>query len=138
VDATTGKPLEGAIVLAQWTKTGGLPGLTSNAPYAVKETETDKDGMFHMSGVYYPLVDQPELVIYKKGYVPWRNDSDFMDPNWKKYDKNIWQNNMTYKLNLFKKRVYIQTLRRIFGCWNYWCRCRQNPKVFGTNIRVIR
>lgn len=109
VDATTGKPLEGVIVLAQWTKTGGLPGLTSSAPYAIRETETDKDGIFHISGVYYPFVDQPELVIYKEGYTPWRNDMDFKDMV--KYDKNIWQNNITYKLNYLNKGYAIDWLR---------------------------
>lgn len=101
VDAVTGNPLEGTVVLAQWTTTGGLPGMSYHKLYAIKETETDKDGVFYMSGVYNPFVDQPELVVYKKGYVPWRNDMNFKDMI--KYDKNAWENNMTYRLEYLKE-----------------------------------
>jgi len=99
VDGVTGIPLEGAVVLAQWTKTHGMPGLTSHSVYKIEETETDKEGMFSLSGAYSPFLDPPEMVIYKKGYVPWRNDMDFMNPTWKHYGKNIWQNNITYRLD---------------------------------------
>jgi hypothetical protein len=103
VDSVTGMPLEGAVVLAQWTKTHGFPGLTSHTVYKIEETETDKEGMFALSGVYSPTVNGPEMVIYKKGYVPWRNDMNFMDPTWEHYKENIWQDNITYKLELWKE-----------------------------------
>jgi hypothetical protein len=103
VDGVTGNPLEGAVVLAQWTQTNGLPGLTSHSVYKTEETETDKKGMFSLAGVYYPFVDRPEMVIYKKGYVPWRNDMDFFNPTWRHYEKNIWQDNLTYRLNRWKE-----------------------------------
>jgi hypothetical protein len=98
VDGLTGNPLEGAVVLAQWTTTGGLPGLTHHTVYQIEESETDKEGKFSISGVYNPFVDPPKMVIYRKGYVPWRNDRDFKDKLWSLYDKIIWQNNLTYRL----------------------------------------
>jgi len=101
VDGVTGMPLQGAIVLAQWTKTHGMPGLTSHSVYKIEETETDKEGMFSLSGVYSPTVNGPAMVIYKKGYVPWRNDMTF--EKMETYDKVIWQDNMTYKLEHWKK-----------------------------------
>jgi len=103
VDRENGNPLEGALVLAQWTTTGGLPGLTHHSVYKIEETETDKEGLFSISGVYNPFVDPPEMVIYKKGFVPWRNDMDFMNPTWELYDNIIWQNNMLYKLDRWKE-----------------------------------
>jgi hypothetical protein len=103
VDGVNGKPLEGAVVLAQWTKTHGFPGLISHTVYKIEETETDKEGVFSIAGVYNLFVDPPEMVIYKKGYVPWRNDMDFMNPTWKHYEKNKWQNNFTYKLAPWKE-----------------------------------
>ncbi len=103
VDGVTGNPLEGAVVLAQWTKTHGLPGLVSHSVYKIEETETDKEGLFSLSGAYSPFVDPPEMVIYKKGYVPWRNDMDFMNPTWKHYEKNIWQGDLTYRLDPWKE-----------------------------------
>ncbi len=101
VDAVTGNPLEGAVVLAQWTKTHGLPGLTSHSIYKIEETETDKDGKFSLSGVYSPFVDRPEMVIFKKGYIPWRNDMNFQEM--KKYKKVVWQDDLTYKLEHLKE-----------------------------------
>lgn len=98
VDGVTGNPLAGAVVLAQWTTTGGLPGLTHHSVYKIEETETDKEGKFYMSGVYNPFVDPPKMVIYKKGFVPWRNDRDFMNHTWELYDDIIWRNGMTYRL----------------------------------------
>lgn len=102
VDGVTGNPLEGAVVLAQWTQTHGLPGLSYHSVYKIEETETDKEGLFTLAGVYYPFVSRPEMVIYKKGYVPWRNDRSFMNPKWTEYKKNIWQNDMTYRLDIWK------------------------------------
>lgn len=98
LDGVTGNPLEGAVVLAQWNTTGGLPGLIHHNLYKIEEAETDKDGKFSISGVYNPFVDPPEMVIYKKGYIPWRNDRDFKDKLWSLYDKNIWQDNLIYRL----------------------------------------
>lgn len=103
VDGLNGNPVEGAVVLAQWTTSGGLPGLTHHKVYKITETETNKEGEFSFSGVYNPFVDPPQMVIYKKGYVPWRNDMDFKDKNWTLYDDIIWKNNMTYKLEHWKE-----------------------------------
>jgi len=103
VDGVNGNPLEGALVLAQWTTTSGLPGLTHHNVYQIEETETDKEGKFSISGVYNPFVDPPAMVIYKKGYVPWRNDMDFMNPTWERYNKNIWQDDLTYRLDHWKE-----------------------------------
>jgi len=44
-DAETGAPIEGAVVFVEWTKTKGLPGLTSTKVYKIVEVETDKDGV---------------------------------------------------------------------------------------------
>jgi len=101
VDGVTGTPLEGAIVLAQWTVTKGLPGMGYHSVYKIEETETDKEGMFLISGVYNPVVDPPQMVIFKKGYVPWRNDMTFKEM--KLFDKNIWQDDMTYRLEQWKE-----------------------------------
>jgi hypothetical protein len=101
VDRVTGMPLEGAVVLAQWTKTHGMPGLTSHSVYKIEETETDKEGMFSLSGVYSPTVNRPVMVIYNRGYVPWRNDMTF--EKMETYDKVIWQDNLTYKLERWKE-----------------------------------
>jgi hypothetical protein len=39
--------------------------------------------------------------VYKKGYVPWRNDMTF--EKMETYDKVIWQDNMTYRLEHWKE-----------------------------------
>ncbi len=76
VDAETGKPIRGALVLAQWTQGHGL-GFTYHTVYKTIETETNAEGAFSLSGVYRPLIDPPRMLIFSQGYVPWRNDRDF-------------------------------------------------------------
>lgn len=97
VDSTTGKPIEGAIVVAQWTETRGIPGLQYHNLHKIVETLTDKEGKFSVSGTFGFLVDPPEMIIYKDGYLPWRNDCIFPD---KDTQKNLWNDNVTYKLDI--------------------------------------
>ncbi len=101
LDAETGAPIEGAIVFVQWTKTKGLPGLTYHEIYKILEVETDKDGKFTISGTLSPFVDSPEVVIYKRGYIAWRND--FIFPGWKKRTDFKYQNDILIKLEKFKE-----------------------------------
>jgi len=101
VDAETGQPVEGAIVFVEWTKTKGLPGLTSTRVYKIVEVETDKEGKFSISGTLSPFVDPPMVVIYKRGYVAWRND--FIFPGWKKRTDFKYQSDMVIKLEKFRE-----------------------------------
>jgi len=102
VDGVTGAPIEGALVLAQWTKTHGLPGLRYHDLFKITETVTDKVGMFSLSGTSDPSVEPPEMIIYKEGYIPWRNDVIF--PSLDKVKDNEWNNNVTYKLSAFTNK----------------------------------
>lgn len=99
VDAQTGKPIEGAVVVAEWSITKGFLGLYYSETYKVNETVTDQDGKFSLSGVYNPLVERPQFVIYKKGYIAWRNDRIF--PSWKERSDFIWRSNNVYRLKRF-------------------------------------
>jgi hypothetical protein len=99
VDADTNAPIEGAVVMVEWTRTHGI-GNYSTESYKVAVTQTDKDGKFTLPGCYRPFVYEPDVTIYKKGYVAWsswwifpdrRNRSDFK-----------WGGNV-FKLDVFKK-----------------------------------
>lgn len=96
VDVTTGKPIEGALVVVQWTNTRGIPGLQYHKLHKIIETLTDQNGVFSISGTYGFLVDPPIMVIYKSGYVPSRNDSTLSESNTATARK--WKPNLTYKL----------------------------------------
>jgi hypothetical protein len=113
VDSTTGKPIEGALVVAQWTKKHGF-GLTYHDLHKIVETLTDKEGKFSLSGTYNPFVEPPEMIIYKEGYIPWRNDSIFPSSNIVKGHE--WNDNVTYKLNVFTNRY---TYRQLFSFMDY-------------------
>lgn len=108
VDSTTGKPIEGAIVVAQWTKTRGIPGLQYHNLHKIVETLTDKEGKFSVSGTFGFLVDPPIMLIYKDGYIPWRNDSIFSN---KDTHRVVWENNITYQLNHFSSEYTAIQLR---------------------------
>ena len=43
VDAETGQPIEGAVVLVEWTMTKGVPGMSHTESYKIVEEITDKE-----------------------------------------------------------------------------------------------
>ncbi|MEE9911510.1 MAG: carboxypeptidase-like regulatory domain-containing protein [Deltaproteobacteria bacterium] len=100
VDAETGKPIEGAVILVEWTKVKGLPGLTHTESYKVVEVITDKEGKASIEGVVGLFVDLPRVTVYKKGYVAWNNEYIF--PDWEKRTDFKWENNYVFKLEKFK------------------------------------
>lgn len=102
IDAETQQPIEGAVVLVEWSEIGGLPGLASHSVYKIAETETDSKGKFSLPGAYSIFVDKPSLVIYKQGYVAWRNMTVFPSGVLRK-DYDVWQHGHRYKLERFKE-----------------------------------
>jgi hypothetical protein len=76
VDAETMKPIEGAVVMAEWTITKGF-GLTHTESYKVMESVSDANGKVTIEGVFHPFVNPPDLVVYKPGYVTWSSRSTF-------------------------------------------------------------
>jgi hypothetical protein len=103
-DAETGKPIEGAIVLVEWTKKTGLGGFYSTSSYKVVEVITDKDGRFSVSGVLNPFVDEPDLTIYKKGYVAWNNQIIF--PDYRNREGFEWRDGFVFELKRFDEESF--------------------------------
>ncbi len=101
VDAETEMPIEGAVVLVNWTITKGVPGLSYGEDYKTVEAVTDKEGKFKVSGVLNPFVNPPTIVVYKKGYVAWNNEYIF--PSWAKRTDFEYKDNAFIKLEYFKK-----------------------------------
>jgi len=73
LDAQTGQPIPGAVVLGVWTKGGGVPGLAHTDLVGVREAETDGEGRFELEGVSGWLLDEKKITVYKFGYVAWSN-----------------------------------------------------------------
>jgi hypothetical protein len=74
IDAETGSPIRGAVVLGVWTKKAGLPGLHHTELVGLKEAETDEQGWFELekpSGRFHE--DGEKVTVYKLGYVAWNN-----------------------------------------------------------------
>lgn len=103
VDAETKQPIEGAVVLAEWTITPmAWIGLPTTYSYKVIETASDKNGKFTIAGyILNPIVNKPRLTIYKAGYVCWNNEYIF--PGKQHRYGFRWANNITYELEKFKK-----------------------------------
>ncbi len=72
LDARTGQPVAGAVVLGVWTKQAGLPGLSHTELVGVKEVEVDAQGHFTLErpGASY---GEESVTVYKFGYVAWNN-----------------------------------------------------------------
>jgi len=100
VDAETGKPIEGAVVLVEWTIKKGI-GDKHTESVKVAEVLTDKDGKFDLPGCYRPFVESPDLTIYKRGYVAW--SSRWIFPDMQNRIDFHWGGNII-KLNQFNEK----------------------------------
>jgi hypothetical protein len=87
IDAETKVPIEGAVVLVEWTKTKGM-GFTYTEPYKVAETLSDREGKFKLPGCICIATEDPDITIYKKGYVAWNNQ--YIYPSYAKRTNFVW------------------------------------------------
>lgn len=109
VDAETGAPIEGAVAMAEWTRTKGF-GNTYTVSAKVSEAVSDKEGNFELGGCYSPFVNKPDLTIYKKGYVAWNNEYIF--PDWKKRVEFEWKSGHVFKMERFREDYSYNSHRR--------------------------
>lgn len=99
IDAETQQPIEGAVVLVEWTKTHGF-GEYWTESYKVVETLSDKDGKVKIAGCYSPFVNAPDVTVYKNGYVTWH--SRWIFPDWRNRADFRWGDQM-FQLEKFKE-----------------------------------
>lgn len=93
LDAVSGKPIEGAVVVAEWVDREGF-GFYVSSTYKVEEKLTDANGEFGLDGVNKANLDL-SFSIYKRGYVCWNNKSIFMDGHRTDF---LWKTGQTYSL----------------------------------------
>lgn len=79
VDAETGEPIEGVVVLGVWYSTMPTPAGEVSKYYDARETVTDSNGEFKLNGqglLLFSRVEPPWVTIFKAGYsyysVSWR------------------------------------------------------------------
>lgn len=101
VDAETDEPIEGAVVLVQWTKTTGI-GYKATSHYKVLEEVSDRHGKITIPGLFKFGVDAPWLVVYKKGYTAWRHNYIF--PSYDKRTNFRWKEGYVFKLKKFQPK----------------------------------
>lgn len=99
IDAETQQPIEGAVVLVEWTKTKGY-GFTYTESYKVAEVMSDKDGNVKLPGCLCLFTNEPDVTVYKRGYVAWNNK--FIFPDYAKRKDFTWQYGNLYQMNKFK------------------------------------
>jgi hypothetical protein len=79
IDAETGKPLEGAVALAQWLRAAGGSAFEggSEALDKTREAFSDKDGKIYIEGFWrsYIFSEEPRLTVFKPGYVLWDSNA---------------------------------------------------------------
>jgi len=71
IDADTGEPIEGVVVLGVWNKGFSTPGGIVHEFYDARETVTDKNGEFEISGMGLRIISNLEpvdVLIFKAGY----------------------------------------------------------------------
>jgi hypothetical protein len=71
VDAESGKPIEGVVVLGVWYKEIATPAGGVGSYYDAKETVTDRDGEFEIKGMGLKIltnIGPMNVLIFKAGY----------------------------------------------------------------------
>lgn len=71
IDADTGEPIEGVVVLGEWSKERITPGGAVSEYYDARETVTDKNGEFSIPGqglLIASNVTPMDVLIFKAGY----------------------------------------------------------------------
>ncbi len=117
IDAETQQPIEGAVVLVEWTKTHGY-GDHWTESYKVVEAVSDNDGKVKLEGCFCPFTNPPDVTVYKKGYVAWNNKYIF--PRYTTRKDFNWQYGFVHKMESFKKEYsYRDHVLFIHGCINY-------------------
>jgi len=96
VDAETQLPIEGAVVLVEWTKTHGF-GEHWTESYKVVEEVSDKSGNVIIAGCYSPFVNPPNVTVYTKGYVAWNNEYVF--PGYDRRTDFNWGSGYVFKMD---------------------------------------
>lgn len=109
VDAETGEPIEGAVAMAEWTRTKGF-GNTYTVSVKVSEAVSDKEGNFELDSCYSPFVNKPSLTIYKKGYAAWNNEYIF--PDWQKRVGFEWKSGQVFRMERFREDYSYNSHRR--------------------------
>ncbi len=111
VDAETNAPIEGAVVLVEWTKTKGV-GFTYTESVKVAETLSDKDGKFGLPGCFSLFVNEPDVTVYKKGYIAWNNKYIF--PTYEKRKDFQWRIGSVFRLENFNEKIYSHKQHALF------------------------
>ena len=83
LDYETKKPIEGAVAIAFWNQTKGVPGMTRTETVKIVEAVSDKEGKFAIPAVSVSIfADKPHLKVYKSGYVGWNNKEIYQGSLW--------------------------------------------------------
>ena len=99
--------------MVEWTKTHGL-GEHWTESYKVVEAISEKDGTVKIGGCYYPFVNAPNMVVYKKGYAAWNNEYIF--PKYERRTDFIWENGYVFKLEKFLNSYsYLEHMQFVSG-----------------------
>lgn len=90
IDAETGTPIEGVVVLGVWSKVAISPGGGVSSYYDAKETLSDKNGDFEIQGLGIKIlssVTPMNVMIFKSGY-------QYIDGPWEshKYEGGLMKN----------------------------------------------
>jgi hypothetical protein len=111
IDAETHQPIEGAVVLVEWTKTHGL-GEHWTESIKAAEAISDKDGNIHLPGCYSPFIGSPRVVVFKNGYVAW--DNLYIFPLYERRTDFEWGSGYLFKLDKFKEGIHDRKKHALF------------------------
>jgi len=92
VDANTGQPIEGVVVLGTWYREIVTPGGATHKFYDAMETVTDKDGEFRIKGLGLLVASNVipmNVIIFKAGY-------EYESGSWSSLKEGLFTENITW------------------------------------------
>ena len=145
VDAETGEPIEGVVVVANWQLVvGSLDGPRPRGQLNILETVTDKNGRFYFPAWGPKLAlashlrhEDPALLFFKSGYFPSGESNDVTtEPNPSIIRRSEWNGK---KIPLKKHKGDWEALERVhmalasalsFAIYGEDCEWKLIPKMF--------
>ena len=116
IDAETEQPIEGAVLLAQWTESSGM-GFNASSNVKADQYVSDQDGKILVEGLTKSGVNKPKVTVYKKGYVAWNNRLIFPDYVLRKGFR--WRDGYVFKLERFEQEyLHSEHVSFIYGTYS--------------------
>jgi len=129
LDAETKKPIEGAVALAMWTKSRGLPGLSYRYTSKAVEAVSDAQGLLTFKWSQYT----PHIKIYKPGYVGWDSTLIYLGPHKKNKTLPIYKSREGFTMR--DQDIYLEAWKDEYTFISHYFHIVTHPDIYEAGLK---